>query len=261
MKSFRRPQLFFAELAAVTVLGWAAATGAAELIQDGGFESGSLSSWTLNNGVQFTNSPTHNGTAAVQITLFPGPSAFVAQAVGSQMVAGQSYTFSAWVYLSDTNLPPMPFYGPRIRLSPSADLHDAFSNGELAARDLPALIIGWNLLQFTRVMSAEELGSPVYFGGIRVGGPGNYVFDDLSVLGPLATLSAPALSSVPTGTNSLLLSWPTNTPGYILHENPDLQPGNWTTNSATPVITGAANQVTVPMSQGNRFYRLAKPKF
>ena len=248
-------------LLAAGVLWWAAIAGAAELTQDGSFESGSLSSWPTNVGVQLTSSPTHTGAWAVQITLYAGPSAFVSQEVGSQMIAGESYTFSAWVYVSETNfpLPPMLMYGPRIRLSPSADLHDALPNGERAARDLSTLVIGWNLLQFTRVFSEQEISARVYFGGIRVGGPGDYVFDDFSVIGPAATPSTPPLFIAQTATNSLLLWWSTNTPGFVLQENPDLQSGNWTTNSAMPVIAGAVKQVTLPVLQGKWFYRLAKP--
>ena len=254
MKLFRWIPFLPCHVVAAGALCWAAAAGAAELTQDGGFESGSLSSWAT-NGVQITGSPTHTGAWAVQITLFPGPSAFVSQQVGLQMVAGESYTFSAWVYLSDTNFPPMPAYGPRIRLSPSADLHDTLTSGEQAARDLPAPVIGWNLLQITRIFSEEELSAQVYFGGIRVGGPGNYVFDDFSVIGPAAIRSARPLLIAQTSTNSLLLTW-TNAPGFVLEETPDLQSGNWTTNTATPVITGVVTQVTVPVLPGNRFYRL-----
>ncbi|MGA2853797.1 MAG: carbohydrate binding domain-containing protein [Verrucomicrobiota bacterium] len=254
IKLFRWIPFLPCNVLAAGALWWTAVAGAAELTQDGGFESGSVSSWTT-NGVELTGSPTHTGAYAVQITLYPGPSAFVSQQVSSQMIAGESYTFSAWVYLSDTTFPPMPAYGPRIRISSSADLHDALTNGEQAARDLPAPVIGWNLLQVTRVFSEEELGAQVYFGGIRVGGPGNYVFDDFSVIGPAATPSAPSLFIEQTATNSLLLAW-TNAPGFVLQENPDLQSGNWTTNTATPVITGAVKQVTVQVLPGARFYRL-----
>lgn len=259
MKTFRLETFLRHSILAAGVLGWAVVTSGAELIQDGGFESGSLSSWPSNIGVQLTNNPTHSGAQAVQITLWPGPSAYVSQQVSSQMIAGESYTFSAWVYLSDTTFPPMPSHGPRIRISSSADLHDALTDGEQAARDLPAPVIGWNLLQVTRVFSEEELGAQVYFGGIRVVGPGNYVFDDFSVIGPVATLpSTPTLLIAPTANNSLLVTWPTNTPGFVLQESPDLQAGNWTTNTTTPDITGAVYQVTVPTLPVNRFYSLAK---
>jgi hypothetical protein len=251
--------LLLRSVLAGSVLGWGGLAGAAEFAKDGGFESGGWSAWPWTNGVQIVGSPVRSGAYAAQITLFPGPSAYVSQAVGSSLAADTSYTFSAWVYLSDTNLPPMPVYGPRIRLSASADLHDALTNAELAARDLIAPVVGWNLLQFTRALTAAELAAPVYFGGIRVGGPGNYTFDDFSVSGTAAAVEAPRLWVAMTSSNCVLLTWSTNSSGFSLQESPVVSSGTWATNSTIPAVVGVLNQVCVPIASGKRFYRLAKP--
>ena len=243
----------------VPALALAATVTAAELVQDGGFESGGLTAWPNVSGIGVVGSPVHSGTKAIQITLYPGPSAYVSQSIGAQMLTGEAYVFSGWVYLTSTNLPPMPMYVPRIRVSPSADLHDAFPGGERAVGDVPPLVVGWNFLQFTRTFTAQELSAAVYFGAIRVGGPGDYVFDDLSVSGAAAPPTKPQLSLALTPTNSIVLAWPATASGFLLQESQSLQAANWATNAAIPVVIGASKQVVLPAPTGNRFYRLIQP--
>ena len=70
-------------------LALAAAVTAAELVNDGGFESGGLTAWPNVSGMGVVGSPVHSGTKAIQITLYPGPSAYVSQSIGAQMLAGE----------------------------------------------------------------------------------------------------------------------------------------------------------------------------
>jgi len=59
-----------------------------------------------------------------------------------------------------------------------------------------------------------------------------------------------------TETNTLLISWVSADP-FLLQENPDLNPTNWTTVTNTPTLKQQESQVVIPLPFfGNRFYRL-----
>jgi len=58
--------------------------------------------------------------------------------------------------------------------------------------------------------------------------------------------------------NALL--WPTNfAGGYLLQQNTNLASTNWVTSSNAMILTGGTNQVTVPTTTGNLFFRLYHP--
>ena len=69
----------------------------------------------------------------------------------------------------------------------------------------------------------------------------------------------PALSIRLSGVNSLTLSWPSSSNGYLLEQNssPNNDSG-WTTVSVTPQIVGNQYVATVPLGSGQRLYRLRK---
>ena len=180
------------------------------IVLNAGFEDGTLRYWSSQSGMGVVSYPTHSGAYAIQVTNFPGPSAFVGQNIAPRLLPDVAYTFTGWTHLTNTDLPPMPMYGPRIRVSADSTLTTPMSNGDASAQDI-SRVIGWNKLELTRTFTSQELSNAVYFGAIRVGGPGEYVFDDLSVTAAAApsaviTLTAPTNGEVFTNITVLKLS-------------------------------------------------------
>lgn len=69
----------------------------------------------------------------------------------------------------------------------------------------------------------------------------------------------PTLSISTTATNSVVLSWPSPSPGFILQQTPELSPTNWTAAATTPTDNGIIKSVVVPTPAGQMFYRLYHP--
>ena len=68
----------------------------------------------------------------------------------------------------------------------------------------------------------------------------------------------PSLKARPNG-NELILSWPTNAPGFILQSTFDLTPPvTWLDSTSVPAVIGAHFTLTNTTSAGARFYRLRK---
>ena len=68
----------------------------------------------------------------------------------------------------------------------------------------------------------------------------------------------PSLNARPNG-NELILSWPTNAPGFTLQSTLDLEsPVTWIDSTSVPVVIGAHFTLTNTATGGARFYRLRK---
>ncbi len=64
------------------------------------------------------------------------------------------------------------------------------------------------------------------------------------------------LANLPTLANAALIWWPTNSPGFVLQQNPALGSTNWS-NAAEAVDTAGTNyQATILTTNGPRFFRL-----
>lgn len=75
----------------------------------------------------------------------------------------------------------------------------------------------------------------------------------------LLTTGAPLLSVSRTPTNTVLISWPSPSAGFVLQQKNDLSPGPWGT-PAEPVTNNGTNKfIVVQPPVGNRFYRLIAP--
>jgi len=70
----------------------------------------------------------------------------------------------------------------------------------------------------------------------------------------------PALSVQPSG-GTMVLSWPAPSTGFFLQQSVDLTPTNWVTVPMTPITSNYKKQVTLPLSPGAMFFRLAGPSF
>jgi len=58
--------------------------------------------------------------------------------------------------------------------------------------------------------------------------------------------------------SSLIISWPSPSTGFGLQQNTNLATTNWTGVARTPTDDGTNKSITVPISAGNKFFRLLK---
>lgn len=78
------------------------------------------------------------------------------------------------------------------------------------------------------------------------------------VIAAVQSPGAPFLSIGRTATNSVVISWPNPSSGYVLQENANLGTTNWSEVLATPAVVRDEKLVVVPLPAGNRFYRLVR---
>jgi len=72
-------------------------------------------------------------------------------------------------------------------------------------------------------------------------------------------LPLPSLKARPDG-NELILSWPTNAPGFRLQSTLDLTPPvTWLDSAGVPAVIGTHFTLTNSPSGAARFYRLRNP--
>ena len=70
--------------------------------------------------------------------------------------------------------------------------------------------------------------------------------------------TAPQLWIARGTTNTVIISWTAPAAGWTLQQSPTLAAGSWDPVSTTPVQAGDVMQVTLTMSAGREFYRLAQ---
>lgn len=70
------------------------------------------------------------------------------------------------------------------------------------------------------------------------------------------TPGLPLLSITKSPTNSVLISWPSPSTGFVLQQNSNLSGTNWTTVPQTPVDNGTNVTVTISPPTGTWFFRL-----
>lgn len=75
----------------------------------------------------------------------------------------------------------------------------------------------------------------------------------------LQTPGAPLLNIKLTSTNTVVVSWPSPSPGFNLQVNTNLASANWTTPPETVADNGTIKFILVNPPTGNRFYRLKSP--
>src|SRR5581483_244527 len=63
---------------------------------------------------------------------------------------------------------------------------------------------------------------------------------------PAETMAAPLLTISLTATNTVLLSWPSPSSGFVLEQAPSLDPPDWSPTGLTPTDDGATRSVIVP---------------
>ncbi len=70
---------------------------------------------------------------------------------------------------------------------------------------------------------------------------------------------APLLSIAASPTNTVVISWPSPSTGFVLQQNTNLASTNWTAVATSPTDDGNIRSVIVSPQVGNRFYRLQNP--
>ena len=71
--------------------------------------------------------------------------------------------------------------------------------------------------------------------------------------------ATPLLQIALTSTNTAVVVWTTNLPGFTLQQNSDLTTTNWVNATNVSQVVGNENQVTISPLVGQRFYRLKHP--
>jgi uncharacterized repeat protein (TIGR03803 family) len=118
-----------------------------------------------------------------------------------------------------------------------------------------------SLFQFNRTNGANPYYAPLlqdtdgsFYGTTFNGGASNRG----TIFRLTLTPTPPQLTLTP-AEGTVILSWPTNSIGFILQSTTNLGSlAVWTTNSQAPVIINGQNTVTNPASGTQRFYRLSQ---
>jgi hypothetical protein len=146
-------------------------------------------------------------------------------------------------------------------------------DGTLAIAYMPTVrTITVNLATFSAAVTARWYdpssgnyssiaGSPFANSGTRTFTPsGNNADGDGGWVLVLETSTAPPpLNISVTNTNTVILTWPSNWPGYSPQQNSDLTTTNWV-NATNPVaLVTNVYQVISPVLSGQQFYRLMAP--
>lgn len=92
--------------------------------------------------------------------------------------------------------------------------------------------------------------------GTMTGGNYSLVGGFWSLIAVVPTAGAPVLSIRLTSTNTVLVTWPSPSTGFILQQNPDLRTANWVTAPQTPADDGTFKSIVVSPPLGNLFFRL-----
>jgi len=189
--------------------------------------------------------------------------------------AGAAYLFSTNGMLLTTFTNPTPqvddiFGFPVVAVGSDRVLISAYGDDTGAQNAGAAYLFNTNGTLLTTLTNPTPAAND-YFGfsvaaagtdGVLIGAPNDdtgatdagaaYLFN-----APVQTPDRPALTLTLTTTNTVLLSWPYPSTGFVLEENPILGTTNWTgvTNSVTN--DGSFNCVVSPNSSSN-FYRLKK---
>jgi hypothetical protein len=96
-------------------------------------------------------------------------------------------------------------------------------------------------------------------GGIEVSSSAAYTFP-VSANRVLVANFAPRLGILATSTNTIVLSWPAPSPGYVLQEKARLDAAvNWVDATNAVNVVGGQSQVILLPASGNGFFRLFHP--
>ena len=93
-------------------------------------------------------------------------------------------------------------------------------------------------------------------GGPMTGGNYSLIGGFWSIVAAIQTPGAPLLTVTLTSTNTVVITWPAPSTGFVLQQNNDLKTSLWGNVNATVNVVNGQNQVIVSPPIGNAFYRL-----
>jgi hypothetical protein len=95
-------------------------------------------------------------------------------------------------------------------------------------------------------------------GGAMAGGNYSVTGGFWSLISVVQTLGSPTLVVTHSG-NSITISWPSSSTGFVLQQNSDLGTTNWTTSNLTISDDGTNKSINITSPTGNLFFRLSHP--
>lgn len=94
-------------------------------------------------------------------------------------------------------------------------------------------------------------------GGPMMGGEYSLTGGFWSLISVLQTVGAPVLTVTHLG-NSVVISWPVPSAGFMLQQNANLATTNWMASGFAVSTNGAIQSITIPSPSGQLFFRLAR---
>jgi len=95
--------------------------------------------------------------------------------------------------------------------------------------------------------------------GTMNGGDYSLVGGFWGILSAVQTPGAPLLTIRRAQANTVVISWPSPSTGFVLQQNGDLTTANWTAAPQSVTDNGTNKFILVNPPTGNRFFRLIKP--
>ena len=92
--------------------------------------------------------------------------------------------------------------------------------------------------------------------GTMSGGNYSLVGGFWAIISAVQTPGAPLLTISLTATNTVLVSWPSPSTGFLLEQNLNMGAPIWTTNSQTVTDDGTKRSIVVNPPRGNLYFRL-----
>jgi len=94
--------------------------------------------------------------------------------------------------------------------------------------------------------------------GQQLAGGGFSLTGGFSALYALQTPGSPFLTISLTPTNTVVVSWPSSSAGFMLQQSVDAASANWSNFSGSVTDDGTTQSVIVPIQPGTLFFRLRK---
>jgi len=90
---------------------------------------------------------------------------------------------------------------------------------------------------------------------------GNFTLDGgfWGIMAAVQSIGVPQLNIQLTGTNTVMVSWPSPSTGFNLQQNTNLDAATWASPPESVTDNGTLKFIIVNPPLGDRFYRLSKP--
>jgi hypothetical protein len=158
------------------------------------------------------------------------------------VMTNAQYTYSSWTTSSD------PYNMPTLQFS---------INGIQVGSEITLSINSGQWQQFLVVWNSDATNSATL--SMVDENPTGYTYGNDFALDDFSFSLVPSLSVALSSINSVAISWPSPSTGYVLQQNADLTTTNWTNCSFLVNDNGTTKSVTNSTPAGNLFFRLSQP--